>query len=100
MSYKKIIAQNPGLFPYTPGQPGIEPVPPGEDPDQNPGEQEPGKKGKRVQGRSKDTVNNVKELGATDVPEVKSNIHCLTIVGQVEGQLSLGKIRKNLVCFY
>ena len=82
MSYNKIISENPGVFPYTPGQPDVEPVPPGEDP-------EPGRKGKRVQGRSRDTVNSVKELGSTDVPEVKTNIHCLTIVGQVEGHLVL-----------
>nr|WP_245779670.1 ATP-dependent Clp protease proteolytic subunit [Desulfoscipio geothermicus] len=31
----------------------------------------------------------VKEMGATQIPEVKSNIHCLTIVGQIEGHLVL-----------
>ena len=31
----------------------------------------------------------VKEMGATPIPEVKSNIHCLTIVGQIEGHLVL-----------
>ena len=31
----------------------------------------------------------VKEMGASPMPEVKSNIHCLTIVGQIEGHLVL-----------
>lgn len=89
MSYDELIDQNPGVFPYSPGEPGVEPLPPAEHPEHSPGNPEPGKKGKRVQGRTKDTVHAVKELGATDVPEVKSNIHCLTIVGQVEGHLVL-----------
>ncbi len=32
---------------------------------------------------------NVQELGTTDVPRMKSDIHCLTIVGQIEGHLIL-----------
>jgi ATP-dependent protease ClpP protease subunit len=31
----------------------------------------------------------MKEVGASPIPEVKSNIHCLTIVGQIEGHLVL-----------
>ncbi|RJO62808.1 MAG: hypothetical protein C4542_02260 [Dehalococcoidia bacterium] len=31
----------------------------------------------------------MKEMGAVGMPEVKSNIHCLTIVGQIEGHLVL-----------
>ncbi|RJQ31508.1 MAG: translocation-enhancing protein TepA [Peptococcaceae bacterium] len=31
----------------------------------------------------------MKEMGAARMPEVKSNIHCLTIVGQIEGHLVL-----------
>ncbi|KAB2954335.1 translocation-enhancing protein TepA [Heliorestis acidaminivorans] len=31
----------------------------------------------------------IKELGETEVPSTKSNIHCLTIVGQVEGHMIL-----------
>jgi ATP-dependent protease ClpP protease subunit len=40
---------------------------------------------------SQDEVNkNIKELGVTQVPQqTTSNIHCLTIVGQVEGHLIL-----------
>ncbi|MTV50486.1 translocation-enhancing protein TepA [Heliobacillus mobilis] len=40
----------------------------------------------KARGRRMDTL---KELGETEVPSVKSNIHCLTIVGQVEGHMIL-----------
>lgn len=30
-------------------------------------------------------VDNIKELGQTNIPTYKSNIHCMTIIGQVEG---------------
>lgn len=43
----------------------------------------------RTSGKSRQTMESVKELGASVVPEVKSNIHCLTIVGQIEGHLTL-----------
>ncbi len=29
----------------------------------------------------------IKEYGQTDLPEVKSNIHCITIIGHIEGHL-------------
>ncbi|MCR4399035.1 MAG: ATP-dependent Clp protease proteolytic subunit [Firmicutes bacterium] len=32
---------------------------------------------------------NVQELGTTEVPRMKSDVHCLTIVGQVEGHIIL-----------
>ena len=34
-------------------------------------------------------LNNIKELGALEVPGFKSDIHCLTITGQVEGHMVL-----------
>jgi ATP-dependent protease ClpP protease subunit len=34
-------------------------------------------------------VKTVKELGQTELPSSESNIHCLTIVGQIEGHLVL-----------
>lgn len=34
-------------------------------------------------------LENIKELGTTDVPDIPSNVHCLTIVGQVEGHVVL-----------
>jgi len=48
------------------------------------------KPGKRVAGQVKGTIESVKEMGSTPpLPEVKSHIHCLTIVGQIEGHLVL-----------
>lgn len=44
---------------------------------------------RRVTGQSKGTMEAIKELGSTAVPEVKSNVHCLTIVGQIEGHIVL-----------
>ncbi|MTI79423.1 MAG: translocation-enhancing protein TepA [Firmicutes bacterium] len=46
-------------------------------------------KGKRVTGKPKGMIDSIKELGTPDVPETKSNIQCVTIIGQVEGHLSL-----------
>ncbi len=82
----------PGVIPYIPAhpEPGVEPGPERrEEPDRQdePG-QEP-KPGKRVAGKPKSTLEAMKEMGSTQIPEVKSNIHCLTIVGQIEGHLVL-----------
>ncbi|MEG6615697.1 ATP-dependent Clp protease proteolytic subunit [Peptococcaceae bacterium 1198_IL3148] len=46
-------------------------------------------KSKRVVGKPKGSLEAIRELGTTDVPEIKSNIHCVTIVGQIEGHLTL-----------
>ncbi len=83
------FAPQPGFFPYTPGpehDPGREPGPerkedeePGEDPRHN----------KRVSGKARSTLESMKEVGSTQLPEIKSNIHCLTIIGQIEGHLVL-----------
>lgn len=36
------------------------------------------------------TVNNIQQLGQTNVPQLEqTNIHCLTIVGQIEGHIQL-----------
>lgn len=40
---------------------------------------------RRVVGSSRTA--NIKELGQTEVPEFKSNIHCLSIIGQIEGHM-------------
>ena len=32
---------------------------------------------------------NIKELGQTNVPNFQSNIHCLTVIGQIEGHMIL-----------
>lgn len=34
-------------------------------------------------------LSNLKEIGQTTIPELKSNIHCLTIIGQIEGHVML-----------
>lgn len=34
-------------------------------------------------------LSQIKELGAPSVPEVQSNLHCLTIIGQIEGHVVL-----------
>jgi ATP-dependent protease ClpP protease subunit len=84
MSYYKSFDQVPGVFPY---QPPSQPDPYPNRPEQPHGE--PNKEKTRVAGKSKSDLESVKEMGATQVPEVKSNIHCLTIVGQIEGHLVL-----------
>lgn len=53
------------------------------EPDTNPN------KTKRVVGKPKGTLEAIRELGTTELPDIKSNIHCITIVGQVEGHLTL-----------
>jgi len=87
MSYYKSFGEVPGVFPYhPPSEPGPEPEPhhpehPYDDPNTE---------RTRVVGKAKNnTLEAVKEMGTTQVPEIKSNIHCLTIVGQIEGHLVL-----------
>jgi len=79
----------PGLFPFEPNHPKPD-YEPGNDPG-DPGRTEkpndPGRQ--RVTGKTKASMESVKELGANNVPEVRSNIHCLSIVGQIEGHLVL-----------
>ncbi|MEW6173921.1 MAG: ATP-dependent Clp protease proteolytic subunit [Bacillota bacterium] len=41
------------------------------------------------------TESQIKELGTTSVPEIQSNIHCLTIVGQIEGHMVLPAANKT-----
>lgn len=82
-----------GEYPFTPGvepNPETQPGPqPGPEPQREPNA--PGAPGspRRVQGKTKESMEALKELGASPMPEVKSNIHCLTIVGQIEGHLVL-----------
>ncbi|SFL39080.1 ClpP family protease [Pelosinus propionicus] len=44
---------------------------------------------KTVTARKADTVDNIQELGTTEVPTAKTNIHVMTIIGQVEGHMIL-----------
>ncbi len=85
--------EEPGVFPYSPDidpEPSVEPDLDPDYPEQprHPGVEHP-REPRRVKGRQKGDVNSIKELGTAQVPEVKSNIHSLTIVGQIEGHLIL-----------
>lgn len=59
----------------TPGIPEAEP-------------QQPQKK-RTTAKRADPTVENIEAMGTTDLPTNKSNIHCMTIIGQVEGHIVL-----------
>ena len=75
------MKNQPEIYPYDP------PTPDEPDHDESPGEPDPPR---RVTAKSKDSIENIKELGTSDeVATPKSNIHCLTIVGQIEGHLVL-----------
>ncbi len=80
-----VFPYDPDLFPcpdvipepFVPGNPDR-----GDEPPEDPGYL------RRVTGKSR-VLEALKEVGALRTPEVKSNIHCLTIVGQIEGHLVL-----------
>jgi len=82
---------DPAVFPYYPiPSPGPDKDPERrevprriEEPEKDP------RHGKKITGKTKGSLEAMKETGATQIPEVKSNIHCLTIVGQIEGHLAL-----------
>ncbi|GFN23820.1 hypothetical protein TAMC210_21370 [Thermanaeromonas sp. C210] len=57
---------------------------------QPPSKEEPNGQRRQVTARPANRkLENIRELGQTTVPEVKSEIHCLPIVGQIEGHLVL-----------
>lgn len=65
---------NPGQpLPQQPGQPPNNPNPAA------PNDEDP----------KKNIVNTIQQLGQTNVPAVETNIHCLSIVGQIEGHVVL-----------
>ncbi len=77
-------APGPPGTPGPEGDPGVPPIP-GGDP-----QAEPQRVRKTKQGTKKgDTVDTIKELGQMTVPQTKTNIHCMSIVGQVEGHMVL-----------
>ncbi len=45
--------------------------------------------------QKENAAENVKELGETKVPQYKSNIHCITIIGQIEGHVLLPPQNKS-----
>ncbi|HEY3423167.1 MAG TPA: ATP-dependent Clp protease proteolytic subunit, partial [Negativicutes bacterium] len=44
---------------------------------------------KIIQAQKAGTTDNILELGSTEIPKVKSNIHVMTIIGQIEGHMVL-----------
>lgn len=44
---------------------------------------------KLVKAKKVDTLENIEDLGATEIPTAKTNIHVMTIIGQVEGHMVL-----------
>jgi ATP-dependent protease ClpP protease subunit len=79
------IVPEPEIVPLP--DPDVYPEPEPEQPD-NP-ERRADPERVKVTGNSKSSMEAMKEMGAARMPEVKSNIHCLTIVGQIEGHLVL-----------
>ncbi|CCO09403.1 ClpP family protease [Desulforamulus hydrothermalis] len=76
-----------------PGLPHTPPASPAGNPQPNPGTPSTPR---RVTGQAKGTLENIKELGTPTVPEnIKSNIHCVTIVGQIEGHIVLPNQNKT-----
>ncbi len=61
--------QNPD---FTPDSPNMPPAKPAED-DSN--------------RRKNSVINAIQSLGQTNVPQLESNIHCLSVIGQIEGHL-------------
>lgn len=53
---------------------------------------EPAKKGRLKKGSAAD---NIQELGTPEVPAVKSNVHVMTIIGQIEGHMILPPNNKS-----
>ena len=50
----------------------------------SPSEAPPGRDRKKQMGKK---LESIKELGQTEIPEMRGNIHCLPIVGQIEGHI-------------
>lgn len=76
-----------GIIPEDPCSPEPDPDIMPEHPEEPDDEPKPAR---RVAGQVKGSFESVKEMGCpSPMPEVKSHIHCLTIVGQIEGHLVL-----------
>jgi ATP-dependent protease ClpP protease subunit len=72
-------ATDPGHY----DPPGAAPTQQPEQPQEVPATQPP------ARGRKNAAMESIEAMGTTSVPTVPKNIHCLTIVGQVEGHLQL-----------
>lgn len=74
---------------FTPGNPGNPDKPVRSEPNNEP-DIEPTRTKRIKQGTNKKgDVNTIKELGQMTIPQTKTNIHCLSIVGQIEGHMVL-----------
>ncbi|MCL6581754.1 MAG: ATP-dependent Clp protease proteolytic subunit [Firmicutes bacterium] len=86
----------PGTPPFAPPGPPLAPHTPGRGPG------DPGVTPRRRPGAPSDqeagelaVVESVEKFGTSEVPRPKSNIHCLTIVGQIEGHVILPSQNKT-----
>jgi ATP-dependent protease ClpP protease subunit len=70
--------------PDIPGKPAVQ-TEPNNDPIAEPARTKKTKQGTNKKG----DVNTIKELGQMTIPQTKTNIHCMPIVGQIEGHIVL-----------
>lgn len=83
---------SPPRAPSAPGQPETAPSPDPSPPPAAPARGEPSGRGDENKDGAATTV---ERFGSTEVPRPKSNIHCLTIVGQIEGHIVLPSQNKT-----
>jgi len=81
----------PPPAPTVPGQPVASPPHPR---DTGPGEPE-GPEPETPQAEGTTTAEAIEKFGSTEVPRARSSIHCLTIVGQIEGHIVLPSQNKT-----
>ncbi len=64
-------------------------APPGSNPEYRPENLPAGEPKKNRSAKKSTPAENIQELGTTEVPVAKSNIHVMTIIGQIEGHMVL-----------
>lgn len=65
-------------------------APPGTNPENPQGPVQPAEQPKKSRQTKKSAaVENIQEMGSTEVPTAKSNIHVMTVIGQIEGHMVL-----------
>lgn len=96
-----LVPGQPQPAPTIPGQPRVAPARTARPGDGGPGEPggrdgggDGGEGGGGVRGETS-VAEAVEKFGVTEVPRSKSNIHCLTIVGQIEGHVVLPSQNKT-----
>lgn len=72
-----------------PGDPDIPITPTPDTPALPMNPDDPGPRGRRVRKRMTAAGEAITEFGVPSIPTIKSNIHCLSIIGQIEGHLTL-----------